>query len=406
MTVAESIPPPVGAGPVQQHFGPHHPDQRPRRRRPARRPLRRPKMPLAPPATAPLPASASAASRITGRGYNELQDRKKDVIDGLLRELTRHDCDADADAGEWVAFLQRWHAPLRFPMHGLQTLAAFVAKMAPSSRSPTAPPFNPPASGAACTDRLPHCPARRPPRRRGSRRLGPAAQLGGVQRAPTAARAHRAGADRLRLRRGVRRDQRGHQAARRSPAQRGAHRHVGRGERCPDPPERPLLPRRGRPLASRVDRCSRTYGQSPCADSIAEWIDRWRPLVLRAVDALADVLARGPVGLDPTAVKSMITADVEREQATLRAARTRRTRTRFRVSDRTTRPRDAGAQPPGHAGSMSGPRGSSNRADLATWANELPAPSAGGPRSGGRFEHDIHVPDAVEEACRAHRPGR
>ena len=68
----------------------------------------------------------------TYRGYTELQDRKEDVVDGLLRE-------ADDDRGrkpaeEWLRFLDRWYAPLRFPVHGLQMLAAYIGQMAPSSR--------------------------------------------------------------------------------------------------------------------------------------------------------------------------------------------------------------------------------------------------------------------------------
>ena len=35
---------------------------------------------------------------------------------------------------EWVRFLDRWYSPLRFPVHGLQMLAACVAQMAPASR--------------------------------------------------------------------------------------------------------------------------------------------------------------------------------------------------------------------------------------------------------------------------------
>ena len=71
--------------------------------------------------------------RTTYRGYNELQDRKEDVVDGLLREIDETDYDARlSDA--WVEFLHRWYAPLRFPMHGLQMLAAYVAQLAPASR--------------------------------------------------------------------------------------------------------------------------------------------------------------------------------------------------------------------------------------------------------------------------------
>jgi toluene monooxygenase system protein E len=69
----------------------------------------------------------------TYRGYTELQDRKEDVIDGLLREVDTEGYD-DELSGAWVDFFDRWYAPLRFPAHGLQMLAAYVAQMAPASR--------------------------------------------------------------------------------------------------------------------------------------------------------------------------------------------------------------------------------------------------------------------------------
>jgi toluene monooxygenase system protein E len=71
--------------------------------------------------------------RTTYRAYTELQDGREDVVDGLLRQID----DTDYDSGlnqEWVAFLDRWYSPLRFPVHGLQMLAAYVAQMAPASR--------------------------------------------------------------------------------------------------------------------------------------------------------------------------------------------------------------------------------------------------------------------------------
>ena len=69
----------------------------------------------------------------TYRIYTQLQDGREDVVDGLLREVdeTRYDTRLD---DEWVRFLDRWYSPLRFPVHGLQMLAAYVAQMAPSSR--------------------------------------------------------------------------------------------------------------------------------------------------------------------------------------------------------------------------------------------------------------------------------
>ena len=71
--------------------------------------------------------------RTTYRSYTELQDRKEDVIDGLLRQIDDDGYDVElSDA--WVNFVDCWYAPLRFPAHGLQMLAAYVAQMAPASR--------------------------------------------------------------------------------------------------------------------------------------------------------------------------------------------------------------------------------------------------------------------------------
>ena len=67
------------------------------------------------------------------RSYTELQDEKEDVIDGLLRQIDDEGYD-DGLSEVWVDFLDRWYAPLRFPAHGLQMLAAYVAQMAPASR--------------------------------------------------------------------------------------------------------------------------------------------------------------------------------------------------------------------------------------------------------------------------------
>lgn len=77
--------------------------------------------------------SFSDPRRTTYRGYTELQDKKEDVIDGLLRQVDDEGYDQDLP-DEWVDFVNRWYGPLRFPVHGLQMLAAYVGQMAPSSR--------------------------------------------------------------------------------------------------------------------------------------------------------------------------------------------------------------------------------------------------------------------------------
>jgi len=71
--------------------------------------------------------------RTTYRAYTTLQDAREDVLDGLLRQIdeTRYDGDLVED---WITFLDRWYAPLRFPAHGLQMLASYIAQMAPASR--------------------------------------------------------------------------------------------------------------------------------------------------------------------------------------------------------------------------------------------------------------------------------
>lgn len=71
--------------------------------------------------------------RTTYRTYTELQDKKEDVIDGLLRQVDDEGYD-DELADAWVDFVDCWYAPLRFPVHGLQMLAAYIAQMAPASR--------------------------------------------------------------------------------------------------------------------------------------------------------------------------------------------------------------------------------------------------------------------------------
>ncbi len=71
--------------------------------------------------------------RTTYRVYTQLQDGREDVVDGMFREIddTRYDAQLTT---EWKRFLDRWYFPLRFPVHGLQMLAAYIAQMAPSSR--------------------------------------------------------------------------------------------------------------------------------------------------------------------------------------------------------------------------------------------------------------------------------
>ncbi len=71
--------------------------------------------------------------KTTYTNYTKIQDAKETVVDGLLREIDESGYDQTLSP-EWVAFLHHWHGPLRYPAHGLQMMSAYVAQMAPASR--------------------------------------------------------------------------------------------------------------------------------------------------------------------------------------------------------------------------------------------------------------------------------
>ena len=70
--------------------------------------------------------------RTTYRSYNELQDHK-DVVDGLLREIDETGYDS-RPADDWVRFLDRWYAPLRFPVTGCRCWPPTSPRWRPASR--------------------------------------------------------------------------------------------------------------------------------------------------------------------------------------------------------------------------------------------------------------------------------
>jgi toluene monooxygenase system protein E len=71
--------------------------------------------------------------RTTYRMYNQLQEQREAVVDGLLGEIDSTDYDLRLHA-DWVGFLHDCYFPLRFAAHGLEMLAAYVGQMAPASR--------------------------------------------------------------------------------------------------------------------------------------------------------------------------------------------------------------------------------------------------------------------------------
>jgi toluene monooxygenase system protein E len=65
--------------------------------------------------------------------YAEIQARKETYVSGLLDALDATGYDRNLSPG-WLAILERVLAPLRYPAHGLQMLAAYVGHMAPAGR--------------------------------------------------------------------------------------------------------------------------------------------------------------------------------------------------------------------------------------------------------------------------------
>ncbi len=69
----------------------------------------------------------------TYTAYVELQRSREAYVDGLLRSIEDTDYDRELSR-EWVATLERVLPTLRFPMHGLQMLAAYIGHLAPAGR--------------------------------------------------------------------------------------------------------------------------------------------------------------------------------------------------------------------------------------------------------------------------------
>jgi toluene monooxygenase system protein E len=65
--------------------------------------------------------------------YTELQLAKETYVSGLLDAIDATGYDARL-APAWIALLDRVLAPMRYPLHGLQMIAAYVGHMAPGGR--------------------------------------------------------------------------------------------------------------------------------------------------------------------------------------------------------------------------------------------------------------------------------
>lgn len=65
--------------------------------------------------------------------YTELQREKEVFVDGILEEIEATGYDKEL-LPSWLPMLSRLFAPLRYPFHGFQMLAAYVGHTAPSGR--------------------------------------------------------------------------------------------------------------------------------------------------------------------------------------------------------------------------------------------------------------------------------
>jgi toluene monooxygenase system protein E len=253
--------------------------------------------------------------RTTYRGYTQLQDSREDVIDGLLREIDDTGYDQDLD-GEWVRFLDRWYSPLRFPVHGLQMLAAYVAQMAPASRITNCAAFQ-------SADEL----------RRVQRIAYRTVQLSGPPLETGAARRQQAAWE---------------DAATFQPLRELVERALvaydwGEAFTVTNLVIKPRIDRlvnqeiagtlataNGDPILTSIhfslDEDARWHrawttallrhliDDTPAnAEVVSGWIEKWSPLASRALEALAGIAAEAPVPLDASAAATRISDDVSRE---------------------------------------------------------------------------------------------
>jgi toluene monooxygenase system protein E len=256
--------------------------------------------------------------RTTYRIYTQLQDGREDVVDGLLREVDDTAYDTNLD-DEWVRFLDRWYAPLRFPVHGLQMLAAYVAQMAPSSRITNCASFQ-------TGDEM----------RRVQRIAYRTVQLAGPAFDAEAAARQRAAWE---------------EAAAFQPLRELIERALvaydwGESFIVTNAVIKPRIDRlvnediagtlataNGDPILTSIhfslDEDARWHREwtaalmrhivddnTANAEVVSGWIEKWSPLASEALEAIADVTAEAPVPSDPSAVTARITDEVSRELGT------------------------------------------------------------------------------------------
>jgi toluene monooxygenase system protein E len=261
--------------------------------------------------------------RTTYRAYTQLADGREDVVDGLLREVDDTGYDRSLD-GEWVRFLDRWYAPLRYPAHGLQMLAAYVGQMAPASRITNCAAFQ-------AADEM----------RRLQRIAYRTVQLSGPPLDAETGRRHQ---------------QTWEDAAPFQPLRELVERALiaydwGEAFTVTNAVIKPRIDRlvnqeiagrlataNGDPILTSIhfslDEDARWHRAwtaalmrhlievTPAnAEVVSAWVDKWHPLASEALEALVGTVAEAPVPLDPSAVAARITDEVSRETDDMLAPR-------------------------------------------------------------------------------------
>lgn len=253
--------------------------------------------------------------RTTYRAYTQLQDSREDVIDGLLREIDDTAYDRQLD-DEWVRFLDRWYAPLRYPLHGLEMLASYIAQMAPDSRITNCAAFQ-------AADEM----------RRLQRIAYRTVQLDGPPIDADTGRRHQAAWE----------DTTAFQPLRELVERALITYDWGEAFTLTNAVIKPRIDRlvnqeiagtlataNGDPILTSIhfslDEDARWHrawtttlirhliDDTPAnAGLVSAWIDKWRPLASDALEALAGTLAHAPAPIDPSAVTARITAAVAQE---------------------------------------------------------------------------------------------
>jgi toluene monooxygenase system protein E len=72
--------------------------------------------------------------------YTDIQAKKEIFVDGILETIEKTNYDRGLQK-YWIEILERLIAPLRYPWHGFQMIAAYIGQMAPSGKITVAAMF-------------------------------------------------------------------------------------------------------------------------------------------------------------------------------------------------------------------------------------------------------------------------